>query len=434
MVIDNSSLHEKLKQQTERLHTLAYKIPYINAILHNEVDLLCYIEHLRCFAIVYGALEHQLENIANPTVNTVIDGYMPKFDLLQEDLKFLNAEKQRNIIPAISTALKIADSILLYSTENTYKLLGYLYVLEGSLNGSSILKKHILKALDFNDDNGTKYLSANDNTNLKFWNKFISEMNKIEDISIQDDIINAAYEIFWQIIRIYEELYPYDESKLGNHITKYNPEAGNYAIPTDPCEITAAMNAGLQCWNEFPYYEIRYAERGRRFAVSDAVWLVTLCDLTVNNAIAQVNWLSNFLAIRGMPVYTMEFQLLALYKELSKSIPENEKKYRILLNVTEYMKENRHKFISEDDFAYANVLFDKFMSETQISEMQYSKLRINMGKLIVGSIIDDMNGIVESKNNLQKWLSDSLKFSENWIAAVSKLYIYYEHKLKNTNP
>ncbi len=428
MVNENSTLHQKLKIQTENLHSLAYKVPYINSLLKNELDLICYTEHIRCFAIIHGALEHQLQNIANPFVSSIIEGYLPKFPLLMEDLQSLNADEQRNIIPAIGGALKIADNILLYSIENPYKLLGYLYVLEGSINGSSILKKHVQKSLNFQDDNCTKYFSAKDENYSVFWNLFIERINKIEDESIQEDIINAAYEIFWEILKIYESLFPYDESKLGNHITKYNPEAGNYPIPTEPKEISAALKAGIVCWDEFPYYEFRYEERGRRFAVSDAVWLVTLCDLTINNAIAQVNWLANFLAIRGMPVYTMEFQLLALYQQLSQTLPENEKKYRTFLKISEFMKENRCKLIKEEEFENSNKIFEDYLN-SPTPELQFSKLSRNMGKLILGSILDDMNGIDESKNNLKKWLTDPLRFSVNWISAVSRTYTYYEHKL-----
>jgi len=82
-----------------------------------------------------------------------------------------------------------------------------------------------------------------------------------------------------------------------------NPEAGEHVISADAGEQAAAEAATRLSWREFPYYPKRYGERGWRFSLSDSGWLQTLCELSPDAARAQLLWLSNLLAARGMPRY-----------------------------------------------------------------------------------------------------------------------------------
>ena len=425
------TFHEQLKKQTLDLHNQAHKIPYIINLLKNDIQLISYIGHLRSLAIIYGTLEHQLYNSENKEIKIFLENYTPKLPLILSDLEFLKANEEKDIIPAISIALSIADKILMNSEGNLYKLLGFIYILEGSINGGNILKKHISETFRFTNNDGTKYLSCFDDKFKSFWEDFVNKLNiKINENKQKEDIIAAANEIFHNLMKIYEELSPIDESKLGNHITSLNPEAGNYPISTNPLEIKAAMTAGLQCWNEFPYYEKRYGERGRRFAVSDSAWLITLSCLPEEEAIKQAEWLSRFLSIRGMPSYTMEIQLRFLYIELSKLIPKNEQKYLKLLKTSEHIKQQRIIHVSDKDFDNCNLIFEKYFTELKVTGKFCSELKINIGKLIASSIIDDENGIPDARKSLESWLISKEIFTENWLLAVEKSYKKIETFLK----
>ena len=427
---NNKTLHQLLKEQTVDLHIQAHKIPYVTNFLNNNISLISYIGHLRALAIIYGTLENQLSSKECLVINDFLVNYTLKLPLILSDLASLNADKVKDIKPAISNALHIADNILINSITNPYKLLGFIYILEGSLNGGSILKKHLSETFNLQNNDGLTYLSSFDPKFKIFWEGFVNNLNnQIQDNQKKEDIISAANELFLDLMKIYAELHPVDEKVLRNLITSINPEAGNFPIPTNPLEIKAALTAGLNCWNEFPYYEKRYGERGRRFAVSDSVWLVLLSELSEEGAIKQANWLSTLLAVRGMPTYMMEIQMQMLFDELSKSIPLNEPKYSVFLKIAESLKIQRSAHISEIHFKHSNSVFEKFYSELNLPEDASLGLK-NIGKLIASSIADDSNGIPDAKNSFKNWLVNKEIFPENWILSVEKTYDEIELLLK----
>ena len=109
------TLHQSLKNQTMDLHEKAHSIPYIKNLLNNDIQLESYIGHLRTFAIIYGTLEHQLSVSKHPEIGKFLKGYIPKLPLILADLEELNAKAVKDIMPAVSKALHVADKILLYS-------------------------------------------------------------------------------------------------------------------------------------------------------------------------------------------------------------------------------------------------------------------------------------------------------------------------------
>jgi hypothetical protein len=172
-------------------------------------------------------------------------------------------------------------------------------------------------------------------------------------------------------------------------------------------------------------FGIRFGDRGRRFTVSDSAWLVTLCELSQEDAIRQVDWLGKFLSIRGMPTYIMEIQMQQLYKELSELIPSNEHKYHKLIKVAENIKDRREIHMNESLFETCNNIFEEHFIELNVSEKKCSNLNKNIGKLIASSIIDNKNGISDDRS-LEKWLKSKETFPDNWIAAVEKAFVEIE--------
>ena len=425
---NSDTLHQLLKRQTMGLHEKAHQIPYIANILKNTVPIESYVGHLRAFAIIYGTLEHQLSTLNQPEIKDFLEGYTPKLPLILADLEYFNANNVKDVIPAVNNALHLADKILIYSVKSPYKLLGFLYTLDGSLNGGSVFRKHISDVFDLQNNSCINYFSFFNEQFKNFWGKFTEKLNtKIVDNQAKEDVLSAASEIFNVIISIYESLYPIDEKHLGNHITALNPEAGNYPIPTNPLEIQAAITAGLKCWNEFSFYEKRYGERGKRFSISDSVWLVTLSELSIELATNQVKWLARYLANRGMPVITMEYQLKYLYQELVKLIPDNEQKYKTLFLVSEQLKNQRIERVPLTVFDKINSLFYDFCVQLNVSDEPMK----NTGKLIASSVADSKNGVEESLQDFKTWITSPELFSSNWIQAVEKTYSAVQGKIQS---
>lgn len=412
-------LHQSLKSQTMELHEKAHSIPYIKQLLNNDIPLESYVGHLRAFSIIYGTLERQLSLSKNAEIKAFLEDYLPKLPLLLADLETFSSKGIRDIIPAVSKALHVADKILLYSEKNPFKLIGYLYTLDGSLNGGSVFKTHLTKTFHLENQQGISYFLSFNEEYKNFWKSFTGKLNaSITSDKEKENVLASAKEIFTDLIGIYESLLPFEEKDLKNHITSLNPEAGNFPISTNPTEIEAVINAGQKCWYEFPYYEQRYGDRGRRFMVSDSVWLLNLCELTQELANSQAKWLANYLANLGMPTLTMEIQLQFMYTELVKNIPENEIKYRKLLNASEQLKSDRIKQISAEIFENSNILFNHICKEFQISGHNLK----NTGKLIASAIADKRNGISDSENDFKNWISNPELFSASWIQAIEKAY------------
>lgn len=419
-VMENpASLHNSLKVQTKELHQKAHSIPYIKNLLNDNVQKESYISHLRTFAIMYGTLERQLLVTKNTDIKSIIEGYLPKLPLILGDLKSLHSNEIKDIIPAIEKALAVADKILLYSEKSPFRLIGFLYTLDGSLNGGSVFKSHLKNAFNLRDNQGISYFSAFNDDYKIFWKNFTDKLNNaIKSESIKEDILVSSEEIFHDLIGIYNCLFPFAENDLKQHITSLNPEAGNFPISTNPLEIEAAIIAGQKCWNEFPYYDQRYGERGKRFTVSDSVWLINLCDLPQELANSQVKWLTDLLANRGMPSYTMEVQLNFMYKELTERVYENESKYKKLKIAADQLKKSREKKIASALFDKCNFIFTEFCQELNVKESGMT----NTGKLIASSIVDFENGIRESEYDFKSWIMNNKRFSGDWVLAVERTY------------
>lgn len=427
-IMENSNqltFHQVLKKQTKELHEKAHQIPYISNLLKDNVSKESLVGHLRAFTIIYGALEHNIEQINNSLIEDFLNGYTQKLPRLLLDLENINAKETKDIIPAVSNALSVADRIMIYSLKSPWKLIGFIYTLDGSLNGGSIFKKHFSKLLGLDDENELSFFSVFDDNFKHFWAHFTDKLNSDTlDLKIKGDIISGAEEIFFDLMKIYNCLYPIVEKDMGNHITSLNPEAGNYPIPTDPFEINSAISAGLKCWEEFPFYEKRYGERGRRFTVSDSAWLVTLSELSIDLAVSQVMWLAKYLAKIGMPTITMEFQLKYLYQGLSEAIPEKEPRYNTLLIASNALKENRSKFLKPQYFEESNSVFNSFLEKNGCSNEKLN----NTGLLICSSITDLRNGYDDSVQAFKCWITDPLIFSNEWIKAVEETYSFLNQK------
>lgn len=184
-------------------------------------------------------------------------------------------------------------------------------------------------------------------------------------------------------------------------MARINPEAGNHRIPADKREIEAALNAGNRCWTEYPYYEKRYGDRGKRFSDSDFCWLTTLTALDQIDLPKQVDWLCRVLAAREMPSLMLESALYCLTEELMAAIPENKALYQKLFNSAEKLKANRLKNIEE------NVFKDLAEEFNEKLEPDMREAYGNIGYLLVNAVIDEKNGIPGSLKGLQQWLVDA---------------------------
>jgi hypothetical protein len=184
-----------------------------------------------------------------------------------------------------------------------------------------------------------------------------------------------------------------------------NPEAGTHPVTTDPNELAAAARAGQRTWAQFPYFERRFAERGRRFCTSDTAWLLTLVDRSEQDAVDQVLWLGHVLASRGMPQYLLEQHLHNVVAELDASRSGNlragERKLRWM----------RRRHLTQDDFDHLARAFNKRV-------LHEANVVAAMGELLVSAVADEAAGIERAVITVEDWTCDAGRFSRRWIEAA----------------
>jgi hypothetical protein len=388
----NIHLQQQLNQLSEALFAQIERVPYTKVLRDGKLPVESRAGYLRALAIIYGTLETQLAGVKNQEVRAFTDRFKPRLPLLLSEMEASGAERVKDVIPAISQALAIADKILVNSLQSPFRLLGYVFAMES--------------VVDLLGPTKTKFSSLFN--------------NEVPGDEYKSEILSAVGEMFSGFKAVLEALNPFDGADLGNHITRFNPEAGSYPITTNPLEIQGAIQAGMVCWDEFPYYEHRYGDRGRRFTVSDSVWLVSLADFSEKEAVRQVQWLAKYLSNWGMPTYTMEVTMQAMCRELNALVPDKASNYLIFNKSAQAFKEVRNAFISEREFLQCNAIFEKHLQLKKVDDPILRDLSRNLGLLIASAFADEKAGILQARTALLEWVSDPDRFPENWIGAVEQ--------------
>jgi hypothetical protein len=184
-----------------------------------------------------------------------------------------------------------------------------------------------------------------------------------------------------------------------------NPDAGTHPVTTDPAELEAAARAGARTWAQFPYFEQRFAERGRKFCTSDTAWLLTLEHRERKPAVDQVLWLGRVLSARGMPRYLLEQHLHNVVAELGVSASRNlragERKLRAL----------RLQYVAQGTF---DTLASGFNARVAGIPGAFEA----MGELLVSAVADEASGIERAVISVEEWACDATRFPPDWIDAV----------------
>ena len=325
------AIMDKLKTETRGHHAALESLPYFKVLIEHRLPLECYVNQLEALRIVHGVLETELASSGAEPVAAVWDDGLRKLPLLEADLDFFRARVPSSNGDFIQASQEMASNIRLRNIEKPVSLLGYLYVLEGSILGNRMHQPDICASFHLDGVEGSRYYTSYQDQVTARWEAFSNAMNKaLRAQETHTPVIRAAHETFAGLAKLYKALYPPSRSDASGHVIRINPEAGNHPIPDDRREIDAALAASSLCWNEYPYYEHRYGWRGKRFSDSDTCWLATLTAMPQANMQRQIDWLCRVLATRGMPSLMMECALVALHQELAKALPEKSEAYQKL--------------------------------------------------------------------------------------------------------
>ncbi len=198
------SVMDRLKAETRRAHDDTEAIPYSAALIARRLPVERFIGQLAAYRTIHGALEAALSTSADPTVAAVWDSAMAKAHLLDADLSHFgidgDLETSAAPLPTRAAADAFADRIMDLHESDPVSLLGFLYVLEGSTLGATILRGHLAAAYGLEDGRGLAYQSPYGASPMPQWMAFKARMNEaVTDAATQDRVVAAAQEAFRRI-------------------------------------------------------------------------------------------------------------------------------------------------------------------------------------------------------------------------------------------
>ncbi|NTW86660.1 MAG: biliverdin-producing heme oxygenase [Holophagaceae bacterium] len=305
-----------LKAATWHRHQHFDRIPFITALERGTLPLAAYVAQLRALAIVVGALERILASSPDPLVARVRPLLDSRFNQLCADLNHLVTRGLAGNPPALRRALALAQRIRAAAPTDRDRLLGYLYVLEGTTLGNQVHLPDVRRCFRLQGPAGVAFYQGYGEATATHWAAFSGILNEAAGEIDTLAMLEAAEEFYEGLEELYDRLLPLEAEPGVLRALDLNPEAGDHPIPQHPNLLQAALRAGERCWEEFPYLSARYGERGLRFTDSDSAWLATLAWRTATDAIDQVLWLGRILARRGLPRLLLERQLALLIEEL----------------------------------------------------------------------------------------------------------------------
>ena len=429
-----SSLSVQLKTATQSLHAEMESLPFFRALADGSLPMDSYLNQLRAFAVVFASLERSAAAAADASVRDLSAPLQGRYLLLLQDLEVFSDLLLAGIAPAVQRSLNLAHAIRLCAAERPRILVGHLYALGGTMLGNRVHLGDVRRVLQ-----GVVREQARGRENVQgdaFYTGFGERTDEawhtlsalLDHLDVEDEerllIVTTAQQSFRELIAIHAALFPLpppEERKLA--ATALNPEAGSHPIPDDLREVRAALAAGRLCRAEFPYFDARYGERGKRYTSSDVAWLATLPQLETAGIIQQATWLADLLARLGMPRILLERQLELLMEELTAAVPERRERYERLEAGVEALRLARLSRLSGQQFA-------ELASQVERSLASRDPGVANLGVLIVSSLTDEACGIEESAQALETWLAQSGSFPAGMSGAVKEAFSQVRARLK----
>lgn len=408
----SQSLMSALRSATAEQHARLDKAAFFLALASHQLAIESYVGELKALAAIHAALENLIEASSCPRLSKVWEEPMRKTPLLGRDLAYFSSLDLRETFEAQETVLRVVDRMRLCATISPASVLGYLYVLEGSTLGGAVLRPQLAEAFGLSGGEGLAYISSYGREVRERWRGFSERMNRLDlDAVLQTQATQAARELFDGLAEIFNQLHPI-KGRETRVATILNLEAGAHPITADPREIRAAIDAGEKTWNKYPYYEMRYGERGKKFTASDSAWIATLSTLHQDRVDQQVTWLSRLLASRGMPRFLLQEHLETLCRELSLAAPEKRRAYEKLSIAASRLAQSIAIAIPP---ARAQILVGEFGAT---APREWLERIPEAGRLLVGAVGDQRSGVARAVDSLVEWLTDPTRFPDEWNAAA----------------
>jgi len=201
------SIMTRLKTETADLHKAAESSPLQRQLVKGDLSRDLYGAFLGQMYLVHAALEQAVRDASasHPGFRAVVREYHDREPQLREDLAFLGVGLD-DIAPVGATTATLTD-IATIAADRPIALLGMLYVLEGSTNGSKFIAMAIRKAYQLQEGPGVAYLDPHGELQRDRWQAFKHDMDSVGFNETESDaIIETAKAMFRSITEISDEL------------------------------------------------------------------------------------------------------------------------------------------------------------------------------------------------------------------------------------
>lgn len=377
-----------------------------------------YLTYLRSLAIVHAVLERAISKSEHGVLRAIWRENMRKLPLLEADIQVLCDGKLKDQTQPISISLKIVEVIRSLALQNSARLAGYLYVLEGSTNGGTHTHPRVTQAFGLVGDTGVRYLKNYEEAQPEHWQAFKERLNTAVKTEAEiSEALQGAKDLYGGLIAVLEALGATTGSEWVErvHVTAINPEAGNHKAPQDELEIMAAKVAADVCLVGLPYVSARYGERGIRYTRSDGAWLATLPDLPAEVVMKQVNWLGKLLSALGMPRFALEMHLRETQKALTSFLPHNGCKYDVLSAAADHLESLRNSVIP---LALQNELNQKFLHG--LNEDWTGSFR-NLSQILISAVADEEIDHLGALKKTIQWITSRSNWPDPVIVQCQSL-------------
>ena len=155
--IQQLPLIDHIKSVTWHRHEKFEQLPFVEALVNGTLPLQSYIAQLRGLAVILSVMERAVAESTFPLISRIRPLMKSRFNLICADLSVFAADMVPDILPAIRLSLDTAHEIRTIASTSPGKLLGFIYVLEGTTRGNQVHLPDIVKCFSLENEQGISF-------------------------------------------------------------------------------------------------------------------------------------------------------------------------------------------------------------------------------------------------------------------------------------
>jgi heme oxygenase len=200
------SIMQTLKESTWELHQSAERHQVQQALVGGSLPVSAYTLYLSQMWSIHRCVEAACRRLQYvPPFCHVVREYHYREDLLRADLDYFEIEIGR--VRPLPATRELVDKIDESIHGDHVSALGFLYVLEGSTNGSKFIARRVRPAYGLESGDGSSYLDPHGDKQTQRWAAFKSDMSEVEfDVRHVEVMVRSAKMMFLGLVHISDGL------------------------------------------------------------------------------------------------------------------------------------------------------------------------------------------------------------------------------------